>query len=350
MEINFSEEIGKTMIDKYYEDIYHHGILGQKWGIRRFQRKDGSLTPAGIRRYGTVSNFNKVRKAEERARAAVKKAKYAKKTAKEIEKINKKYGLDKIKEREKAEKEKKQLEKSNKKIEDMSDKELQKYLTRIGMENQLLNARKMKDELQNKKGEEKKEKEKLQDELDVLRLKKQIEEASASPKEKTKNEKMREEIEGIKLEKELKELQKSPTKDVKQEKVAVGKKIVDVFSKQVLPTIWAGAKAPLEKYIGKEVKNALGIKEDVDYNKLKSKMEYKMKELTYEQLKQKFDDQQQQRTEQVLRSGQFSSILSGTVNTAASSQEATAGRDFADYILSNENLPTHDDLERERRH
>lgn len=31
--------------------LYHHGILGQKWGVRRFQNEDGSLTPAGKRRY-----------------------------------------------------------------------------------------------------------------------------------------------------------------------------------------------------------------------------------------------------------------------------------------------------------
>lgn len=31
--------------------IYHHGIKGQKWGIRRFQNEDGSLTPAGKQRY-----------------------------------------------------------------------------------------------------------------------------------------------------------------------------------------------------------------------------------------------------------------------------------------------------------
>lgn len=32
--------------------IAHHGIKGQKWGIRRFQNPDGSLTPEGRARYG----------------------------------------------------------------------------------------------------------------------------------------------------------------------------------------------------------------------------------------------------------------------------------------------------------
>lgn len=35
--------------DSYF--ICHHGIKGQKWGIRRFQNLDGTLTPAGKRRY-----------------------------------------------------------------------------------------------------------------------------------------------------------------------------------------------------------------------------------------------------------------------------------------------------------
>lgn len=33
------------------DELAHHGILGMKWGIRRFQNKDGSLTPAGRKRY-----------------------------------------------------------------------------------------------------------------------------------------------------------------------------------------------------------------------------------------------------------------------------------------------------------
>lgn len=32
-------------------ELYHHGIKGQKWGIRRFRNEDGSLTSAGRSRY-----------------------------------------------------------------------------------------------------------------------------------------------------------------------------------------------------------------------------------------------------------------------------------------------------------
>lgn len=41
---------------EYYKQqdyLEHHGILGQKWGIRRFQNKDGSLTSQGKKRYDT---------------------------------------------------------------------------------------------------------------------------------------------------------------------------------------------------------------------------------------------------------------------------------------------------------
>lgn len=33
------------------EELMHHGTKGMKWGVRRYQNKDGSLTPAGKKRY-----------------------------------------------------------------------------------------------------------------------------------------------------------------------------------------------------------------------------------------------------------------------------------------------------------
>lgn len=41
------------MSDYIYKDgeLCHYGILGQKWGIRRFQNEDGSLTSEGLKRY-----------------------------------------------------------------------------------------------------------------------------------------------------------------------------------------------------------------------------------------------------------------------------------------------------------
>ena len=35
----------------YEYELYHHGVKGMKWGVRRYQNKDGSLTPAGKKRY-----------------------------------------------------------------------------------------------------------------------------------------------------------------------------------------------------------------------------------------------------------------------------------------------------------
>lgn len=38
---------GKELVD---EILQHHGVKGQKWGVRRYQNKDGSLTPEGKKR------------------------------------------------------------------------------------------------------------------------------------------------------------------------------------------------------------------------------------------------------------------------------------------------------------
>ena len=47
-------------------ELYHHGILGQKWGVRRYQNKDGSLTEEGKKRYDRDVRENNARKKENR--------------------------------------------------------------------------------------------------------------------------------------------------------------------------------------------------------------------------------------------------------------------------------------------
>ena len=47
------------------EELYHHGIKGMKWGIRRYQNADGSLTNAGKKR--AERKLNKLFKKSDKA-------------------------------------------------------------------------------------------------------------------------------------------------------------------------------------------------------------------------------------------------------------------------------------------
>lgn len=64
------------------DELYHHGIKGMKWGVRRYQNKDGSLTPAGKKRVRKVEKL-----ANKKENKLAEKAKKVDRLAKKTEKL-----------------------------------------------------------------------------------------------------------------------------------------------------------------------------------------------------------------------------------------------------------------------
>ena len=95
-------------------ELQHHGIKGQKWGVRRFQNTDGSLTAEGKKRY----SVNDYQQAIDKTKTAGKIVNEAKTLNNTIKKVN-----DPAAER-----------RIRKSAAEMSDIELQKRVQRLNME------------------------------------------------------------------------------------------------------------------------------------------------------------------------------------------------------------------------
>lgn len=91
----------------YELELRHHGIKGMRWGIRRYQNKDGSLTPAGQRR------LNKLEKEYNRL---------SRKSHDDYEQISSNV---------------KKKEKKHKKVSEMTNEEIQARIDRIRLVNTL---------------------------------------------------------------------------------------------------------------------------------------------------------------------------------------------------------------------
>lgn len=105
-----------------YDEIYHHGTKGMKWGIRRFQNKDGSLTPEGQKRR-SIKQVIKEHQTAKKRKAALEKARQTKAA-------NQKAAAER----------KKLLEAGKLSPKKMTDEELQARMDRINLEKQYKEA------------------------------------------------------------------------------------------------------------------------------------------------------------------------------------------------------------------
>ena len=91
----------------YTDELYHYGVLGMKWGIRRYRNKDGTLTSAG-----------KKKRKEDSKETNNKQSKVSNSINKSTQSISSKNNTQK-----------------SKSIKDLSDAELKAKIERLNLEN-----------------------------------------------------------------------------------------------------------------------------------------------------------------------------------------------------------------------
>lgn len=57
----------------FTDELYHHGVKGQRWGVRRYRNEDGSLTDAGKRHYDIKDARKEAKKARYEAGMSLRK-------------------------------------------------------------------------------------------------------------------------------------------------------------------------------------------------------------------------------------------------------------------------------------
>ena len=138
--------LSEDQVNTVDDQLEHWGIKGMRWGLRRYQYADGSLTPAGKKRYN--ADVEKLKKQNAKLDAEIKGKKAHDRATARVEKLKaeaaaKKAQLKGLKDDEKAKKKQAKADSDKAKAEVKADKkakELEESLTRKDLEMQTKKA------------------------------------------------------------------------------------------------------------------------------------------------------------------------------------------------------------------